>query len=207
MAAAQCPSLIQDYTTLVTSLQNGKVFLIDSGVDRVQLNRYIVDAATTTGQIDHEFLLDTIDLEKVDYAGGARDKRKYCEEMLLDLVRLQEEMTTLQKVARENGISGGLLNVVGQAARQSPDDHGASVIRQLYLLLNDEADSRAVSTTATNAESVPDAFAANDAASNEFERLSPLHKLVVSIQQNWRPLLVDGVICLLMSCLAINLVR
>lgn len=207
MAAAQCPSLIQDYTTLVTSLQNGKVALIECGIDRVLLNRYIVDAATTTGHLDSEFLLDTIDLNKVEDAGDHKDRRRHCGETLVELVKLQEEITTLQKVARENGISGGLLNVVGQAAKQSPDDHGASVIRQLHLLLNDESDSGVAATQATNADSVPDTFAANDAASNEFERLSYLQKLAVAIRDNWRPLLADGVICLLMSCLAINLVR
>jgi len=52
MAAAQCPSLIQDYTTLVTSLLNGKVSLIDCGIDRVQQNRYIVDRGRTGCQTE-----------------------------------------------------------------------------------------------------------------------------------------------------------
>lgn len=208
MAAAQCPSLIQDYTTLVTSLQNGKVSLIDCGIDRVQLNRYIVDSAATTGQVDNAQLLDTIDLNKVDVDGSHQDKRTYCEETLADLVSLQEEITTLQKVARENGISGGLLSVVGQAARQSPDDHGASVIRQLHLLMNEEAEgSVPAAQQAADTDSIPDTFAANDAASIDFERLSALQKLAAMIRENWRPLAIDGVICLLMSCLAINLVR
>ncbi len=208
MAAAQCPSLIQDYTTLVTSLQNGKVSLIDCGIDRVMLNRYIVDAATTTDHLDHDFLLDTINLDKVEYGGNNEDKRKHCGETLAELVKLQEEITTLQKVARENGISGGLLTVVGQAARQSPDDHGASVIRQLHLLMNDDAaDSSVVPSQATSTESVPDTFAANDAASGEFERLSSLQQLVVLMRENWKPLAIDSAICLVMTCLAINLVR
>ena len=208
MAAAQCPSLIQDYTTLVTSLQNGKVSLIDCGIDRVQLNRYIVDSAATTGQVDDAALLDTIDLQKVEHEGSNQEKRKHCADTLADLVRLQEEITTLQKVARENGISGGLLNVVGQAARQSPDDHGASVIRQLHLLLNEEAEgSVPPSQQATDAETIPDTFAANDASGRDFERLSGLQKVAVVLRENWKPLAVDGAVVLLMSCLAINLVR
>ena len=207
MAASRCPTLIQEYTTLVTSLQQGKSELIECGVDRVQLNRYIIDAAATTGQLDNDYLIDTIDLEKVENGSETDDKRVYCRETLNDLVKLQEEISTVQKVARENGISGGLLNVVGQAAKQSPDDHGASVIRQIHLLLNDEADSPPVPSQATDPQSVPDTHAANDAATSDYERLSALQKLAVSLRQHWKPLLVDGVICLVMSCLAINLVR
>ena len=78
MAAAQCPSLIQEYTALVTSLQNGKTSLIDCGIDRVLLNRYIVDAASTTGSLDYEALLDTIDLGKVEYGNDNNEKRSHC---------------------------------------------------------------------------------------------------------------------------------
>ena len=207
MAAARCPSLIQEYTALVTSLQNGKTSLIDCGIDRVLLNRYIVDAASTTGSLDYEALLDTIDLGKVEYGNDNNEKRSHCASALVDLVKLQEEITTLQKVARENGISGGLLNVVGQAARQSPDDHGASVIRQLHLLMNDDAETGATTNKPGSTESVPDTFAANDAASGDFERLSFLQQLAVTMRANWKPLLMDGAICLVMTCLAINLVR
>jgi len=117
------------------------------------------------------------------------------------------KITTLQKVARENGISSGLLNVVGHAARQSPDDHGASVIRQLHLLMHDEADDSAASIQSVSAKPVTDEFAANDAASSDFERLTSLQKIGALTQENWRPLLVDGAICLVLSFLAINLVR
>jgi len=207
MDASRCPSLIQEYTTLVTSLQDGKTSLIESGVDRVQLNRYIVDAATTTGQLDSAYLLDAIDLERVEHGGDLDDKRKHCHATLNELVKLQEEISTLQKVARENGISGGLLNVVGQAAKQSPEDHGASVIRQIHLLMNDDAESSAVPARSTNLSTVPETYAANDAASLEHDRLTALQKLTVALQQNWKPLLIDGMISLVMSCIAINLVR
>lgn len=210
MAAAQCPSLIQDYTSLVTSLHDGKLTLIGCGIDKVGLNRYIIDAAVTTGQLDPQSLLDTIDLERVEYEGTHQQKRTHCADLLTELVKMQEEITTLQKVARESGISGGLLSVVGQAARQSPDDHGASVIRQLHLLLNDAEDGDSVSaapTNAANTSAVPDTFAANDAATGDLDRLSSMQKLTQLIRHNWKPLLIDGAVCLVMSCLAINLVR
>ena len=98
MAAARCPSLIQEYTALVTSLQNGKTSLIDCGIDRVLLNRYIVDAASTTGSLDYESLLDTIDLGKVEHGSDNSEKLSHCASTLVDLVKLQEEITTLQKV-------------------------------------------------------------------------------------------------------------
>lgn len=208
MPAARSPSLIHDYSTLVTSLHDGKRALIDCGVDRVQLNRYVVDAAATTGQLDSSPILDSIDPAKVSQGDDLPAKREYCRQTLAQLVEIQEEITTLQKVARENGISTGLLNIVGQAANQSPDDHGASVIRQLHHLLNDDdsADT-SLPSSSTSVNSVPDSFAANDSIDNQFERLSSLQKITALLREHWKPLLLDGVVCLLMSCVAINLVR
>jgi len=74
-----------------------------------------------------------------DAEGDTEEQRAaYCDNALKQLIALQEEVAMLQKSARESGISGGLLTIVGQAASQSPDDNGASVLRQLGELVDSE---------------------------------------------------------------------
>jgi len=99
------------------------------------LNRYIVDAAANTGELDPASVLQMIDVNKVTHGDSYDERTAYCETALKKLVSLQEEVSVLQKSAREKGISGGLLTIIGQAASQSPEDNGASVLRQLTDLV------------------------------------------------------------------------
>ncbi len=211
MSAAQSQSLIHDYSMVFTTLQVGKRALIELGADRVLMNRFIVDAADSTGSMDDSDVLATINLEKVPVEGSEQERRLYCQSELARLVELQEEINTLQLVAREKGISAGVLTIIGQAANQSPDDYGASVIKQLNHLLNDGDESGAVTDSAvasmTPASPVTtQEHAANDAATRDFHRLSSLQQLGVAMRTHWRPLLVDATVCILASFFAINLV-
>lgn len=211
MSSAQGQSLIHEYTMVFTSLHVGKRALIEFGADRVLLNRFIVDAASTTGSADDADVLASISLEKVPGDGSEQERLLFCQSELTQLVEMQEEINTLQKVAREKGISPGVLTIIGQAANQSPDDHGASVIKHLNHLLNDNDETGAVALAPQAASTEPvlvqtPESAANDAASEDFERLSSLQQLGATMREHWKPLLVDATVCILASFFAINLV-
>ncbi len=205
MPSAQSQSLIHEYSSVYTNLQAGKRDLIGTGIDRLLLNRYIIDAAADTGEVDNSAVLASVSLDKVSAGDSASDKQQYCRGELIRLVSLQEELNTMQRVAREKGISSSLLTIVGQAAIQSPDDHGASVIRQLNHLLNDD-DSPPVQPVSQPESKLTVDAAANDAAGSDAQRMTAVQQLTVSVIEHWRPLLVDGMFCLLASFFAIKLV-
>ena len=216
MSAAQSPTILQEYSTVYTLLQQGKRELIAFGVERVLLNRFVLDSADSTTTIDPEPVLATINPAKVTIGETSDERIQYCRSQLSELVSMQEEVNTLQKVAREKGISAGLLTIVGQASVQSPDDNGASVIRQLNQLLNDpeesatktpsgSRDSDLSTVTVAQDASVPQE-AANDANTLNYDRLTTLQKITVTLLEHKRALMVDMVVCLFASCLAIKLV-
>lgn len=216
MPAAQSPTLIHQYSAVYTRLQEGKRELIGFGIDRVLLNRYVLDSADSTNQNEPDPVLATIDLEKVTEGGNNDEKKSYCRELVASLIGLQEEVNTLQKVAREKGVGAGLLAIVGQASVQSPKDHGASVIRQLDQLLNgietptDTAEDKKVPAGKTSVSDTVNVLtgdaAANDPATLDFERLSSLQKIVATLFEHKSAIIVDVVVCLFASCLAIKLV-
>ena len=219
MLAAQSPTLLHEYSTIYTHLTHGKRELIGFGMERVLLNRFVLDSADSTNTIDPSPVLATVNPAKVT-VGETKDERiQYCRAQLVELVGMQEEVNTLQKVAREKGISAGLLTIIGQASVQSPDDNGASVIRQLNQLLNapggDAANTPATTTPAKELDvmtvSVPDDTAAaqdaaNDANTLDYERMTTLQKITATMLEHKRALMVDMAVCLFASCLAIKLV-
>ena len=228
MPSPQNSSLINEYSAAYMSLQSGKRQLIQWGADAVLLNRYIVDAAGSTGKSDPAPVLQSINLIKVTEGDTEQQSLSYCDNALKQLVALQEEVVVLQKSARESGISAGLLTIVGQAASQSPDDNGASVLRQLGELVGSEqSDSNneiAVSEPAEDqagtvqlAENATpedlsdrielDGAVANDIDTIDYERLTPLQQLGVTIREHWRPLLMDASVCVVATGIAISLVN
>jgi len=239
MPSPQKSSLITEYSSAFTSLQAGKRHLIQCGADAVLLNRYIVDTAGSTGESDPEPVLRSIDLTKVTEGDTEEQRAAYCDNALKQLIALQEEVAMLQKSARESGISGGLLTIVGQAASQSPDDNGASVLRQLGELVDSEqhtddhkevVDPESAGTSSISAHAVAgpssaveitenaipedlsdkielDGVVANDIDTLDFERLTPLQQLGVTIREHWRPLLMDASVCVVATGIAISLVN
>ena len=199
------------------------------------LNRYIVDAAGSTGESDPTPVLQSINLAKVSEGDSEQQRVSYCQNALKQLVSLQEEVVVLQKSARESGISAGLLTIVGQAASQSPDDNGASVLRQLGELVDAEQgtdgdDEAASDIEQDNTQSASgqtsqsseiqlakpedlsdkielDGAVANDIDTLDFERLTPLQQLGVTIREHWRPLLMDASVCVVATGIAISLVN
>ncbi len=216
MPAAQSSSLIQDYSVVYTQLQRGKRELIEFGADRVLVNRYVIDAAESTNPVDPEPVLDTVSLEKVLEGDTAAERRQYCKHVLGELVGMQEEVNTLQKVAREKGISAGILTIVGQASVHSPEDNGASVIYQLNELMNpsegEVAKESVTSTASTQKEITTDGVhsdllaAANDAQSTDLKRLTPFQKIIATMAEHKTALITDMVVCFFASCFAISLV-
>lgn len=216
MPAAQSPTLIHQYSSVYTRLQAGKRELIGFGIDRVMVNRYILDSADSTSQTDPEPVLATIDLEKVTEGDNYEQKKNYCQQLLASLIGMQEEVNTLQKVAREKGVGAGLLAIVGQASVQSPKDYGASVIRQLDQLLNgiegstDKTDVTKIPSGETLVSDTVDVLnedaAANDPATLDFERLSVLQKIKATFFEHKSAIMMDVLVCFLASCLAIKLV-
>ena len=102
---------------------------------------------------------------------------------------------------------------------QSPDDNGASVIRQLNQLLNapggDAANTPVTTTPAQELDVMTvsvadDATAAQDAANDantlDYERMTTLQKITATMLEHKRALMVDMAVCLFASCLAIKLV-
>lgn len=215
MPAAQSPTLIHEYSTVYTRLQQGKRELIGFGADRVLVNRYVLDSADSTNPCDPEPVLGSIAIDKVTEGDSAEERMLYCRHTLAGLVGMQEEVNTLQKVAREKGISAGLLTIVGQASVHSPEDNGASVIYQLNQLLNPSIDDTGPSnqsvTPAENTVAIGSAdsaidHAANDALSMDFERLTTLQKITTTVLEHKTALIIDVVVCFFASCLAISLV-
>ena len=235
MPSPQNSSLISEYSSAFTSLQAGKRQLIQWGAEAVLLNRYIVDAAGSTGESDPTPVLQSINLAKVSEGDSEQQRVSYCQNALKQLVSLQEEVVVLQKSARESGISAGLLTIVGQAASQSPDDNGASVLRQLGELVDAEQgtdgdDEAASDIEQDNTQSASgqtsqsseiqlakpedlsdkielDGAVANDIDTLDFERLTPLQQLGVTIREHWRPLLMDASVCVVATGIAISLVN
>ena len=151
MAAPQSSTLIQEYSEAFTSLQAGKTELVQWGAGAVQLNRFVVDAANSTGAVDPDAVIHSIDYSRVTHDGNAEEQLGYCRAAVKRLIALQEEVTVLKKSAGEFGISAGLLTIIGQAANQSPDDNGASVLRQLSDLVNDDVSTDKDKDVATEA--------------------------------------------------------
>ena len=213
MAEAQSLPLLSQYSDVFTRLHDGKKTCFDYGIERVALNRFIIDAANDTSQPDMLPLLSMVDVEKVPEGDTRSDKEKICKDKLLELVALQEEVNTLQKVAREKGIAGGLLTIVGQAAIQSPSDHGASVIHQLSALMDDGkstpqaaiVDGVPVEAGSPKAE-VALRPAANDAQENQLPPAGGITSILAMARQHWQPLSVDVLFCLIASFFAISLV-
>jgi len=210
--SAQNTSLIQEYSQAFTRLQAGKKELIKSGVDAVRLNRFIVDAADTSAEIDPEPILSSVDLERVSKEGDYDVRRTHCRTTLDALVALQKEVVVLQKSATEKGVSAGLLTIIGQAANQSPADNGASVLRQLSeLVSDDEPESASVetNTAANESTAAPEANTSiNDSGDEVPENLAAVQSSFLSaIAQHWQPILFDMLVCTVATCLAISLVN
>ncbi len=217
MASAQKSSLIDDYSRTFTTLQSGKKELIQWGVDPVILNRYIIDAAGSTNENDPQPVLRSIDLNKVVAGDSELECMEHCEAALKRLISLQEEITVLQKSARESGISAGLLTIIGQAANQSPGDNGASVLKQLSDLVAPDSEAATesalapVSDSSNTIESQASEIAVDDVAANDFDlledaRLTGLQKLSKMVREHWKSLLVDASASAVAACLAISLI-
>lgn len=211
MAEAQSLPLLSQYSDVFTRLHDGKKRCMDYGMDRVALNRYVVDSATSTAHADPTALISMVDLELVEEGDSNTEKEQHCRDTLVELTSLQEEVNTLQKVAREKGIAGGLLNIVGQASIQSPDDHGASVIHQLSALMDDgkPGPAAAIVDGVPVATSTPESVqqsAANDALQQQDAAPGGITALLRLAQQDWKSLTVDVLFCLAASFFAISLV-
>lgn len=215
MEEASSLPLLSQYSDTFTRLHEGKLSCVELGMQGPALNRFVLDAARSTSTLDVTPLLSMVDPDKVEGYDTIDAKMRFCETRLRELVSLQEEVNTLQKVARQKGIAGGLLNIVGHASIQSPHDHGASVIHQLSALMGapevkktsaDDVtdDSRAV-TIETQGE-MPVLTAANDAEDLPAESDSFVVEIVQTLQQNWQALSVDVAVCAVASFFAIGLV-
>lgn len=215
-SAAESPSILEEYSQSFTRLQAGKRELIKYGADAVRLNRFIIDTAGATGQADTAPVLQGIDVNKVTQGNTDAERRDYCETALKKLVALQEEVVVLQKSAREAGISGGLLTIVGQAACQSPEDNGASVLRQLSELVfgqesekqesessDQTASTMSLSCVATSVEE----HAANDIEQPEQVQVTGFQQLVYTLANHWRSLVVDASVCAIAAGIAISLIN
>ena len=236
MASPQSSTLIQDFSEAFTSLHSGKRELIQWGANAVQLNRFVVDAAGTTGTLDPDAVLHSIDYSLVTHGDSSEEKLTYCRTALNRLIALQEEIVVLRKTAGEFGVSAGLLTIIGQAANQSPDGDGASVLKQLSELLEDEprdgdtekppvsksqvekseeennpaGKSVAIEPVKKNqlTDDIPlNEEAANDVETHDFERLTTLQKLALHVTEQWQPLLIDVCVCAVASGVAIRLVN
>lgn len=203
MAEAQSLPLISQYSDVFTRLHEGRLECVSYGMNRVVLNRFILDAAESTATPDDNELISMVDPDKVDGDGSVEQKRLRCSEKLMELVALQEEVNTLQKAAREKGLSGGLLTIVGQASIQSPDDHGASVIHQLSALMGGTEKANR-SGPGNDVDSI--IAAANDDQEPLAESDSRLNQMTALLCDNWQPLSVDIMVCLVASVFAISLV-
>ncbi len=211
MAQAQSLPLLSQYSDVFTRLHAGRHACAHYGMNRVVLNRFIVDSAESTTPQDPNELISMVDPDKIEGDGTPEQKLEQCKTELLELVALQEEVNTLQKVAREKGIAGGLLNIVGQASIQSPADHGASVIHQLSVLMGgtvkSEPGEQATPASIEESEVV-------DAANDDMDKLAlpaeslpgKLNAMVVLLNDNWQMIAVDVAVCFAASIFAIGLV-
>ena len=220
MASSESPTLIEEYSQTFTSLQAGKRELIGWGAEAVVLNRFIIDAAGKTGEADTKSVLQSIDINQVPHGDSEVARTEYCDTALKKLISLHEEVLVLQKSAREKGISGGLLTIIGQAANQSPADNGASVLQQLSQLVGNDPDSApdnapdsAVQTsniTATDisvTETSPDESAANDIDQPDPELTTGLRSVADTVREQWKPLVIDVSVCTIAACIAISLIN
>ena len=218
MAPSASPTLIDEYSQTFTSLQAGKKELIQWGADAVALNRFIVDAATESGQSDTNTVLQSIDISRVPHGDTPAARTEYCDTALKKLISLQEQVTVLQKSAREKGISGGLLTIIGQAANQSPDDNGASVLRQLSELVGPESDNATQNSNEISTQPVPvtgvtpEDSDANDIGELDAESTVPepsvgIQRVVQTMRDHWKPLVIDVSVCAIASGIAISLVN
>jgi len=223
MASSESPSIIEEYSQTFTSLQAGKKELIQWGAEAVALNRFIVDAADETGDVDTQSVLQSIDISQVPHGDNEKERSEYCDNALKKLISLQEEVSVLQKSAREKGISGGLLTIIGQAANQSPGDNGASVLRQLSELVG--GDPASTSKTAPDQNSVDQARvdqksikpedaaisleedAANDIDRLDLERMTGIQLAAHTLRAHWKPLVIDASVCAVAAGIAISLIN
>jgi len=210
-SAAESPSILEGYSQSFTSLQAGKRELVQYGADAVSLNRFIIDAAGATGQADTRPVLQRIDIDKVPHGDNDAERRDYCEVALKKLVALQEEVTVLQKSAREAGMSGGLLTIIGQAACQSPEDNGASVLRQLSELVNGQepetSDHAASLVSPSHVATSVDVCAANDIDQVDHVQTTGLQNLLHTMAKHWKSLVVDASVCVIATGIAISLIN
>ncbi len=209
-SAAEKPSLIEEYSQTFTSLLAGKRELIQYGAEALVLNRFIVDAAEATGDIDSAPVLQAIDIAKVPHGDTDSERHAYCEATLKKLVSLQEEVVVLQKSAREMGISGGLLTIIGQAASQSPEDNGASVLRQLgdLVLGSEPDDSQKPAPSPVSSDEISlDEIAANDIDRHDQERMTDLQLLIQTLLSHWKSLVVDASVCAVAAGIALSLIN
>ncbi len=213
MALSESTSLIDEYSKTFTSLHAGKRELIGWGADAVTLNRFIVDAANETGQVDTKSVLQSIDISKVPHGISNTARADYCETALKKLISLQEEVTVLQKSAREKGISGGLLTIIGQAANQSPDDNGASVLRHLSELVSPEPVTPAEKSNEVDMVAVadnglsPGESAANEIDPLDLQQIAGTKPLLQMMKECWKPLVIDVGVCIIASGIAISLIN
>lgn len=205
MPASESPSIIDEYTQTFTSLQAGKRELIQWGADTVALNRFIVDAAEATDELSLTPVLQTVDLAKVAHGDSDEERVEYCDKALRKLITLQEEVVVLQKTAREKGISGGLLTIIGQAANQSPGDNGASVLRQLSQLV--QGQDVVEKSPQPSADISLDDTAANDIDRLDHQRMTGLQQVTHTMREHWKPFAVDAAVCALASGIAISLIN
>lgn len=212
MSEAHSMPLLSQYSDVFTRLHEGKLMCIRYGMERVALNRFILDSANSTTAVDSSALLSMVDPDLVSDEGSVEDRLAQCRDELSHLVSLQEEVNTLQKVAKEKGITGNYLNIVGQASIQSPEDHGASVIHQLSALMGGgqpAADDAAVTTAAGKADFTKKNDAANDEqeiAGVDAEQSGMWNRFRELIGDQWPSLGVDVMVCFIASIFAIRLV-
>ena len=211
MASSQSPTLIEEYSQTFTSLQAGKKELIQWGADPVALNRFIVDAADETGESDTKTVLQSIDISQVPHGDSKAERTRYCDTALKQLISLQEEVSVLQKSAREKGISGGLLTIIGQAANQSPGDNGASVLRQLSELVgggsDKEGDPSQIPTQPAPQKTPEAEIAMADFEEHDPQSATGLQRVVKTVQEHWKPLVIDVSVCTIASGIAISLIN
>lgn len=208
MALPESPSIIEEYSQTFTSLTAGKRELIQWGANAVMLNRYIVDSAGDTGDSDPTLILQSIDISRVTHGETEQECFAYCESALKKLIALQEEVFVLQKTAREKGISGGLLTIIGQAANQSPEDNGASVLRQLSdLVTGEEAKNDADDTVSSATRISLDESAANDTDRLDLDRMTTFQMIAHTLSDHWKALAMDAFVCAIAAGIAISLIN
>ena len=205
MAEAHSLPLLSQYSDVFTRLHEGRLQCARYGIDKVALNRFIIDSAESTATGDPSGLISMVDPDKVEGDDNVEEKLARCEREVLELVALQEEVNTLQKVAREKGISGGLLRIVGQASIQSPSDNGASVIHQLSALMGGDTIT-ANAAPAPGNEVTESVAAANDEEESAEHDTGEFTRWQQMLKDNWQTIGIDVLVCLAASLFAVRLV-